>query len=352
MNKNIKYLLAGIAAILAIGAASGAYIFYRLRKASCFDGPEKTYLYVYPDDTVETLMTKLQEAGVNTWGWDMLDSRTPFTLHTGRYGLQPGMTITALFRQLKNHQQEAVNLTIPSVRLSIAPKGQPQPMLLDRVMGTMSRNIMADSATLANYFSSSEVLEACQLKRETLPTLFIPNTYQVFWDITPEALLERLQKEYQNFWNAERLEKAKQTGLTPTKVTVLASIVQEETANEKEQPMVAGLYLNRIHQNMLLQADPTVKYAVGDWSLRRVLGIHLQQDSPYNTYRVNGLPPGPLRVPSIAAIDAVLNHAHHNYLYMCAKETFDGTHNFAATYSEHLANARKYINALNARGIK
>ena len=146
--------------------------------------------------------------------------------------------------------------------------------------------------------------------------------------------------------------KAKKVGLSQNEVVTLASIVDSETANNGEKARIAGLYMNRLHRGILLQSDPTVIFAVGDFSIRRVLNKHLQVESPYNTYKVKGLPPGPIRIPSIAGIDAVLNYEHNNYIYMCAKEDFSGTHNFAVTYFEHQANARRYINALNQRGIK
>lgn len=181
--------------------------------------------------------------------------------------------------------------------------------------------------------------------------MFIPNTYEVYWDISIDGLLKRMKKEYDKFWNDSRKDKAAVIGLTPVEVSILASIVEEECTYTDEYPTVAGLYLNRIKRKQLLQADPTVKFAVGDFGLRRILNVHLETDSPYNTYKYEGLPPGPIRIPSIKGIDSVLNYAKHDYLYMCAKEDFSGRHNFAKTLAEHNKNAANYRNALNHSGI-
>jgi UPF0755 protein len=161
-----------------------------------------------------------------------------------------------------------------------------------------------------------------------------------------------MEKEHAKFWNKERTEKAKAMNMTPVQVATLASIIDEETANTAEKPMVAGMYYNRLKTDMPLQADPTIKFALKNFGLRRIYNKLLRVDSPYNTYKNTGLPPGPIKVASIAGIDAVLNHAEHDYIYMCAKEDFSGTHNFAITYEEHLRNAAKYSKALNERGIK
>lgn len=352
MEKRTKVIIGAALAGLATAALVLGGIAYKIKYSSCYDEQEKAIVYVYPDDTQKSLIAKLEEARVNTFGWGMLESVSTFNLHTGRYAIEPGMSILDVFRLLRNHQQEPVNLTIPTLRLSIAPKDQPQPMALDRLAGVMARNLMTDSVAVVTLLSDTASYEQYGMTPETFPTLFLPNTYQVYWDISPEDLMKRIKKEYDNFWTDERKKKAEQQGLTPQTASILASIVEEETANNEEKPMVAGLYLNRLHKGMLLQADPTVKFAVGDWTLRRVLNVHLQADSPYNLYRNKGLTPGPLRIPTTIGIDAVLNAVKHDYIYMCAKETFDGTHNFAVTYAEHQANARRYVKALNARGIR
>lgn len=352
MNQKTKKIIAALGGIIICSGACLGVITYKIKYASCYNGNEKAIVYVDTSDTEDSLLNKLNDSRVNTFGWGILKIISTFNLHTGRYAIDPGMSILDLFRRLRNHQQEPVNITIPALRLSIAPKCQPKPMALDRLAGIMARNIMADSVSIAKLLSDTASYASYGLNDKTFPTLFLPNTYQVYWDISPEKLMERMKQEYEKFWSEERRGKAKKHGLNPVEATILASIVEEETANNGEKPMVAGLYLNRIHQGIPLQADPTVKFAVGDWSLRRILNVHLLADSPYNTYRVRGLIPGPLRIPSTEGIDAVLNAANHNYIYMCAKEDFSGTHNFAVTYSEHLQNAKRYINALNARGIR
>jgi UPF0755 protein len=178
--------------------------------------------------------------------------------------------------------------------------------------------------------------------------MFIPNTYEVYWDITSTQLMERMHQEYLKFWDDQKKEKAKVLGLSPKEVSVLASIVHAESQQHADElPRIAGLYLNRLERNMALQADPTLVYAIGDFTIKRVLNEHKEIDSPYNTYMYTGLPPGPIRSPSIAAIMGVLDHEDHNYLYMCAKEDFSGYHNFASTLAQHNRNARLYQNALN-----
>ncbi|MNR03523.1 putative aminodeoxychorismate lyase [compost metagenome] len=181
--------------------------------------------------------------------------------------------------------------------------------------------------------------------------MFIPNTYEMYWSVSREEFFKKMNAEYLKFWNDERRKKAAALGLDPIKVTILASIVDAEALYDKEMPTIAGLYLNRLERGILLQADPTVIFANNDFTVKRVTGELLRVDSRYNTYKYAGLPPGPINMPSINAIDAVLNKEDNNYLYMCAKEDFSGYHNFAATVQEHNINAKKYREALNKRNI-
>ncbi len=181
--------------------------------------------------------------------------------------------------------------------------------------------------------------------------MFIPNTYEVYWTTSPVNFAKRMKIEYDRFWNNGRLEKAGRLGLTPVEVSILASIVQEETIKKAEKPVVAGLYINRLKRGIPLQADPTLKFAIKDFTIKRVLNKHLETDSPYNTYLNAGLPPGPINFPEISSIEAVLNYKKHNYLYMCAKEDFSGYHNFSSTLAEHNRNARRYRNTLDSNSI-
>ena len=216
-----------------------------------------------------------------------------------------------------------------------------------------------DSTALYRVLTNPKVCAQLGYDTATISCIFIPNTYAVYWNISPEKFLERMDKESKDFWNGARKEKAQALNLTPVQDITLASIVDEETANDAEKPMIAGMYYNRLMlrtgeypNGMPLQADPTIKYAWKKFGLKRIYNNLLRIDSPYNTYKNTGLPPGPIRIPTVAGIDAVLNLTRHDYLYMCAKEDFSGTHNFAKTYQEHLTNAAKYSKALNERGIK
>ncbi|MBP5392745.1 MAG: endolytic transglycosylase MltG [Bacteroidaceae bacterium] len=334
MNRKFLWLVAGLAIIVA----GAAFFTYYLLSAKAPNSKEAQgrLIFIDRDDTMDSVKVK-SELG---WRWDLYNKVFSFRPRTGRYHVEPEMTCLQLFRLLRNGTQEPMNLVVPSART------------MDRLASALSQSLMVDSAEIAQALTDSSYLDTHGYTTATIPALFIPNTYEVYWDISVDKLVERMESENNRFWTADRKAKAEALGLTREQVSTLASIVDEETANNGEKPMIAGLYLNRLRIGMPLQADPTVKFAVGDFSLRRILNKHLLVESPYNTYRVVGLPPGPIRIPSIAGLDAVLNHTEHPYLYMCAKEDFSGTHNFARTLSEHYQNARRYINALNERGIR
>lgn len=335
MKRKILWFAIAVTFIL-IGIAVFTIFSLITPKAPNEESGKGRLIYIDRDDTMDSIRTK----SALGWRWDVYNKVFSFHPRTGRYRVLPDMSCLQLYRLLRNGTQEPMNFVVPTSRT------------MEKLAGVLSKSLMVDSAEIATALTDSIYLATHGYTKATIPALFIPNTYEVYWDISVDKLVERMERENNRFWTAERKAKAQACGLTHEQVATLASIVDEETANNAEKPMIAGLYLNRLRLGMPLQADPTVKYAVGDFTLRRILNKHLKVESPYNTYLVEGLPPGPIRIASVAGLDAVLNHAEHNYLYMCAKEDFSGTHNFATTLSEHYRNARRYVNALNARGIR
>ena len=258
----------------------------------------------------------------------------------GRYKLSEGMSYTDVVKMFQRGLQTPIRVTFNNIRT------------LPQLAGRIARQLEPDSATLAAVLLADTTAARYGFTPETMIAMFLPNTYEFYWNSSPSSFLDRMKKEYDRFWTETREEKLKTTGLSRTEAITLASIVYEETKMSDEMPKVAGVYINRLQRGMPLQADPTVKFALGDFTLRRILNRHLTVDSPYNTYRYAGLPPGPICMPSVKAIDAVLDYDHHNYLYFCARPDFSGYHNFATTLTEHNRNAQAYARALNQRGIR
>ena len=273
------------------------------------------YIYIDEDDSIDSVFVKLEPyASEHTMaGFKCIARHSGYKdkVRTGRYAIKPGISVINTFRNLKNGHQEAEMLTIPEARTA------------DKLAGVLARKLMLDSLTIAASLTDNDFCQRWGYDTATIACLFVPNTYEVYWNVSLDKLMERMQKEHLHFWNGERTAKATALGLTPNEICTMASIIDEETANNAEKPMIAGMYLNRLNEGMPLQADPTIKFAMN-----------------------------PIKIASIKGIDAVLNRVVHDYLYMCAKEDFSGTHNFARTYSEHLKNAAKYSKALNERGIK
>ena len=340
-KKTKKRLIIAILGIILFGIAGVAHIYYYFF-APPFQITETAYIYIDRDDDVDSVYHKIAEVGnpKQMHGFESLVRYQGYTLKTGRYAIKPTDNMRYLHRRLSMGYQTPIKLTIGSVRT------------LDRMARNVSRQLMIDSTEVANLLNDTAYIRKMGYSKETLPALFIPNTYEVYWDMSAEDFMTRMQKEHKAYWNEKRMKQAEAIGLTPIEVATLASIVEEETANQAEKPMVAGLYINRLKKGMLLQADPTVKFSLQEFGLKRILFRHLEVDSPYNTYKYAGLPPGPIRVPSYQGLESVLNYTKHNYIYMCAKEDFSGTHNFAATSAQHAANARKYQQALNRKGIR
>jgi UPF0755 protein len=337
-QKSIGWII-GI--LLALVLAAGFYIYSMIFRP--FSLPETVYIYIDQGQEYEQVMEQLKEKTElpSEQVFRLLADRMnyPATVKTGRYAIEDGMTMPEVIRRLRSGQQAPVNLTFNNTRT------------LENLAGRVSRQLMMDSLSLLNSLHENARAETFGFDEERFPVLFIPNTYEVYWNTSIDDLLSRMKREYDAFWNESRKEKAERIGLSPAEVSILASIVEEEATYADEYPIVAGLYLNRLNRGMRLEADPTVKFAVGDFTLRRILYRHLEVESPYNTYKNSGLPPGPIRIPSIQAIEGVLSPQQHDYLFMCAKEDLSGRHNFAITHAEHARNAAAYQRALNERGI-
>lgn len=301
------------------------------------------FLLINEDATYKQITDSLSTHKVlinyKAFKWVAKKKSYPENIKSGRYFIQNGMNSNQIVNMLRGGVQQPVKLTFNNVRFK------------EDLAGKVSKYISADSLSILNLFNDELKIKEFGFTTETFRTMFIPNTYEFYWTSSAEDFAARMNVEYKRFWNDSRLKKAQSIELTPVEITILASIVQSETAKKEELKRIAGLYINRLKRGQLLQADPTVKYAVGDFSLKRILNSHLEIESPYNTYKYAGLPPGPINFPEVTTIDAVLDYEKHNLIYMCAKEDFSGFHNFASTLSQHNKNAEKYRAALNANRI-
>ena len=334
-----KYLVPAVVGLLLVMALPFYFFFQSVSKTD-----DTHYIYIDADDTQDSVIAKISPIARPTSmaGLQTLLRHAGYSenIKTGRYAIKPGEGAITIFRHLRNGQQESLHLTIPEART------------MDRLASILGKRLMIDSASIASALYSQDICKKMGYDTCTIAAMFIPNTYDIYWNVSIDGLLERMKKEHDRFWNTDRTAKATKLNMTSDEVSTLASVIDEETANNAEKPMIAGMYINRLKENMPLQADPTIKFALKDFAIKRIYNKLLKVDSPYNTYVHEGLPPGPIKIASIKGIDAVLNYVEHDYLYMCAKEDFSGTHNFAKTYTEHLKNAAKYSKALNDRGIK
>lgn len=340
MKKKAIIIASAAIATLAIAAGSAAAYAYRLITSPVGLGEDQR-IYVYPTDSNESLISQIKATspGSPMKGLDLIMKLkgNEFSPKPGSYILKSDATPRSIYNLIQSGSQTPIRITINTVRN------------IERMSRQIGTQLMTDSASIATLLTSEEFISKLGYTPATVFTMIIPNTYEVYWTVSPEELLERLAKEKDLFWNETRKAQAESIGLTPLEVMTLASIVEEETAKTDEMPMVAGLYMNRIKKGMKLQADPTVIFALGGERPKRVLNVHLQVESPYNTYLHAGLPPAPIRFTGPTSINAVLNYTRHNYIFMCAKEDFSGYHNFAETYSKHLQNARRYQRELTNR---
>ncbi|TVR88983.1 MAG: endolytic transglycosylase MltG [Saprospirales bacterium] len=338
------YIIAGIILLAVLTTAS----VFALRYYKYIYSPNSVAeceIFIHTEAEFQDIKKEFEEAGClnNLTGFEWVADRMNYTgsrIIPGRYIIREGLTNRQIVQKLRSGEQDAVNVVIPSARD------------LGLVTKRAATNIEADSQAISQYIFSQALIEDFGIDPTGLKNRIIPNTYKMWWNSDPKALISRLLREYEQFWNQnDREQKAEKLGLSREEVIILASIVDRETNYVPEMPKIAGVYLNRLESNWPLQADPTVVFALGNPEVRRVLNRDLEVDSPYNTYKHTGLPPGPISIPPIAAIDAVLNPEEHNYYYFCAKPGNSRQHAFSRTLNEHLRNARKFQNWLNQQRI-
>jgi len=344
--KWIWKLLLGLLLLIGGAASIIGYKYYRYVTAPNISQalPNDGYFYIPTGANFETVVELLKGEQLllaeASFRWVSDQKNYTKNIKPGRYKLSPGMNNNELVNLLRSGAQKPVNIAFHSIKT------------LPQLAGVVSRNIEADSTEIANYILADSVASYYGFNEHTFISMFIPNTYEFYWNTSAEEFVARMAKEFKQFWTTERVALAKQQGLSQSEVSTLASIVQAETIKQDEMPVVAGLYINRLNKGIRLQADPTVKYAVGDPSLKRIYFKHLKVDSPYNTYIHKGLPPGPIAVPEQQALLAVLHAENHNYIYMCAKPDYSGYHNFSTTLQQHNVYRGKYIQFLRKEGIR
>ena len=340
----MKKIISIIILILLVAAGGAGYYFYKVfLGANINANPESAtykYLYVKPNDTWNDVVAQLDSNG---WVSSVKDLQTCIEYlekeapECGKYDLEPNLGNRNFVNRLAYSLSNKARVQLKMTRYTTW------------VARNLARQLPVDSASLADVFLADTLLRKYGLTKESSLALFVRMDTAVQWCLTPKEVETCVLNARERFWNEERRAKARKTGLSLKDIHILASIVEEETNNAEDRRMVAGVYLNRLKKRMPLQACPTARYAAGDFSLNRILKKHTKIDSPYNTYKYAGLPPGPIRIPSAKAIDAVLDFVPHKYLYFCAKADFSGTHNYATTFSEHSRNARDYQRALNKR---
>ena len=302
-------------------------------------GKQKTHIMIPVGGTFDAVRDTLYKYDIvqDVVSFSFLSKLMDYTIAVkpGIYEVAPNMTNIGLIRLLRAGNQTSTFVTFSYGRL------------LEDIAAPITKNIAVTPTEFLEAAENYSQSNSDGFTKESIIGMFIPNTYQVYYTVSADDLLKKLNDEYNRFWNEDRLAKAKSLGLTQKEVSVLASIVQAESVKPDESPIIAGLYYNRLQRGIPLQADPTLVFASGDFSIKRVLNVHKEIDSPYNTYKYKGLPPGPINMPSILSLDAVLNYATHNYIYMCAKEDFSGYHNFTSNLTQHNVNAKKYQRALS-----
>lgn len=333
------FMLTGLVIMVLV-----VYKFYgRIYEVNVSTQGEQEIFYIPTGSDFDFVTNQLEADGIidnrKSFLWVANKKRYDQNVKPGRYKIRNGISNNELVNMFRSGNQDPVMVVFNNVRT------------LDQVAGKVAQYLEGDSLEFASYLADTSLFSKFGFSKETFTSMFIPNTYEFFWTTDPEKFTDRMNREYEDFWDGERDRKAKKMEMTRAEVVTLASIVDEETLYNDENERVAGLYVNRLKQGIPLQADPTLKFAMGDFTVKRILNEDKKIESPYNTYKFRGLPPGPISIPSVSAIDGVLNYENNSYIFMCAKSDFSGRHAFASSLSQHNKNARAYQKAMNNRGI-
>lgn len=345
-KKTIFRIIWGIVFALFLTAAiMGTLIYKKIYTPNIFSGKKTTQFLFIPTGTnfeglVEILSSNNVLLNESSFRWTAHQMKYDTNIKPGKFKLSNKMSNKDLISLLRSGKQTPVNVIFNNIRTK------------DQLAQRISEQIEAPKQSVLNLLNDYDYTKKLGFTSENILSMFLPNTYEFYWNTSADKFILRMKKEHERFWTAERLIKSKKIGLTPVQISVIASIVQLESNREDEKPIIAGVYVNRYKKDWKLEADPTLVYALGDFTINRVLSIYKEIESPYNTYKYKGLPPGPICLPTISSLNAVLNYVNHNYMYFCAKEDFSGYHSFASTYSKHLENARRFQKALDRRGIR
>ena len=341
-----KIISSFILLVVVAGGVGGYFVYKYIYQPNVSLGEKKTeFIYIRTGWKFEDVKNMLYEKNyiINRFSFELLAEKKKYknNIKPGRYRLKNRMANNALINHLRAGLQEPMQITLNNIRTK------------EQLVSRVCKKLEADSVEMTSYLNDDDFLtKKFGMTSENILSMFIPNTYEFYWNTSSEQFLERMAREYKAFWNDERRKKAKSINLSQSEVSVLASIVQaEQNYFNGEKKIIAGLYLNRIKKEMPLQSDPTLIYAIGDFTIQRVLDKHKEVRSPYNTYTNLGLPPGPINLPEISSLDAVLNYEKNDYIYMCAKEDFSGRHNFSKILEQHNIYAAKYKNVLNKKKI-
>ena len=337
-----KFIIALALVITILLVFTGVNYYYK------YFGPNVTgkqeYLYIHTGATYADVLKTIKEQDMVkdtvTFNWAATNMNYIRRVKAGKYRLREGMSNRKLINMLASGTQEPIQLEFHGLRMK------------EQFAGFVSKKIEADSTSIIRLLDSAGYVAKYGFTTDNVYTMFMPNSYQLYWNISPDKFFKKMYASYEKFWTPERKQKAAAINLSQQEISVLASIVDAEALHDNEMPAIAGLYLNRLKKGMKLEADPTVIFALNDFTIKRVLNKYLSYNSPYNTYLHTGLPPGPIMMPSVSAVNAVLDYQKSEYIYMCAKADFSGYHAFATNMTDHLVNARKFQEALNQRNIK